>query len=522
MKSNRYLLFSLLFISLPIFSPLPQLQAQGYFCGSSVYESILAPVSPEMKQREKTINDAIHSVTYSEEALEHARTNDDNQHYVFPVVFHILHQNGPENIPDSQVFRSLDQLNAAFANEGYYDQGIGEDVNVSFCLAQRDKFGQPSNGINRIYDPNFDTLRIHDDFSHMYRAYSWPSDKVINIYVVKNIDFAGAFASLPWSHPKGDPQDGITTRVEYVGTDDSTSSVMAHEMGHWLGLYHTFQGGCPNWDCTRNGDLICDTPPDSIAVTWEGCVTHQNNCETDADDLSENNPFSIDQPDAHTNYMDYNRTSCYNSFTLGQKDRMRSASRLFRKSNYESEYCAATNAHDVTMYEIRRPSQFTCDTDSIRLKVRFINNSPSFLQYIEVNYRMDEDEEQTYIWRGLANPAGDPVWVDLPNVATPEPGPHRLHIRLSNPNGLPDAFPPNDSMSHAFFVPGIVDVPWIERFNDGLPTDWFPRAAKGNEWVTRPTFGCEDFTSGTDEENQSLSLEFNYSLEASYSRYYTP
>ena len=86
------------------------------------------------------------------------------------------------------------------------------------------------------------------------------------------------YAYLASSH--GEPFDGIVCEAEYFGSSPQNNVVLVHEMGHYLNLYHTFQGGCENDDCLANGDRVCDTPPDQ--VTFSGCG--YNSCETDTDD----------------------------------------------------------------------------------------------------------------------------------------------------------------------------------------------------------------------------------------------
>jgi len=84
--------------------------------------------------------------------------------------------------------------------------------------------------------------------------------------------------------------------------------VVVHEVGHSLGLRHTFSGGC-GVDCITSGDYICDTPP--VLSPNYGCPTGINSCSNDVPDL----------PDLVENYMDYS-PNCANMFTQGQKDRM--------------------------------------------------------------------------------------------------------------------------------------------------------------------------------------------------------
>ncbi|HIA36889.1 MAG TPA: hypothetical protein EYN89_09245, partial [Flavobacteriales bacterium] len=125
------------------------------------------------------------------------------------------------------------------------------------------------------------------------------------------------------------------------------SSVHIHEAGHYLGLYHTFEGGCTNNDCLNDGDRVCDTPPDN-STSNVSCNAIVNTCSTDDDDLSANNPFRPianggigDQNDFIKNHMDYGDIACHNSFTDGQRDRMRTALTTSRYSLLQSKGCVS-------------------------------------------------------------------------------------------------------------------------------------------------------------------------------------
>ena len=265
-----------------------------------------------------------------------------------PVVVHVIHQNGPENISDAQVFDAIQHLNDAFANIDFYDPNTGVDVGIDFCLAIRDPENNSSNGINRIESALTNVTVETQDFD-LKALLQWNPLDYLNIWVVNEITSLSAgsgvagYANFPAVH--GLPADGIVIEANYTGSSQDNSKVLVHEAGHYLGLYHTFEGGCNNDDCQTNGDRVCDTPPDQSTAPV-ACSEVINTCNTDEDDTSTNNPFrSIalgglgDQNDMYINYMDYGHLPCYSAFTQGQKERMNNALSTTRQSLLESYGC---------------------------------------------------------------------------------------------------------------------------------------------------------------------------------------
>ncbi|MEM9836827.1 MAG: M43 family zinc metalloprotease, partial [Bacteroidota bacterium] len=239
--------------------------------------------------------------------------------YELPIVFHILHNNGPENISDARILRSLDQLNASMANLAYYDQGTGVNTQIQFCLAQRSPENLPSNGITRQVTPLTELDADTEDITLKNLA-RWTTSAYVNVYVVREICGLGfgcgvaGYAYLPGAH--GGPADGIVIEARWLGNGEANNSVLTHEVGHYLGLQHTFRGGCTNDDCLADGDLVCDTPPDN-STSPVPCSGSVNTCTTDTD-----SGFATDQPDMFINYMDYGFFNCYSAFTAGQSGRM--------------------------------------------------------------------------------------------------------------------------------------------------------------------------------------------------------
>lgn len=268
-----------------------------------------------------------------------------------PVVFHIIHENGNENISDAQINDVLGIINDGFSHGGSYNTGLGVNTNIQFCLASEDELGNASTGINRIQNA-LTNMDLADELA-VKNLSRWDPLKYLNIWVVKSIG-GGSIAGFSYlANNHGSLIDGVLIDDNYVSYNESNTAILVHEIGHYCNLYHTFEGGCFNDDCMLSGDKVCDTAPDNDTFQGPNCGSY-NSCTTDADDISINNPFSADENDMDYLFMDYSFYNCFSAFTQGQADRMYNSLLSFRSSLFMDNPCNTnlsnnTDEEDLTI-----------------------------------------------------------------------------------------------------------------------------------------------------------------------------
>ncbi len=241
--------------------------------------------------------------------------------YEIPVVVHIItHDNGTTgDITDQMVQSQIDVLNEDYlAIPGTLGEN-GTFTGIRFVLASEDPNGDPTNGITRTANTNWYN---DNDESGFKSTLMWDPNRYLNFYT-NNTQYLG-YAWFPqWS--VGGWQDGIVVYYRSFGRNSpffpyNLGRTATHEVGHWLGLLHTFQDGCGTAGapgCYSTGDRVCDTDPD--AGQTFGCPGGTS---------------CVSYPIPVENYMEYTDDACMDLFTWEQANRARCSLTSYRPIGY--------------------------------------------------------------------------------------------------------------------------------------------------------------------------------------------
>jgi hypothetical protein len=212
-----------------------------------------------------------------------------------PVAVHVVRSNaGSWNVTDAQINNQIAVLNAAYAS-----------TNFQFSLASIDRTN------NTAWSQHTPGSAAE---SAMKSALAISPATTLNFYTCNIGGGLLGYATFPWSYPENSYMHGVVclysslpggTAAPYNLGDTAT-----HEVGHFVGLYHTFQGGC-----SGNGDFVADTPAEASPAY--GCPVGRNTCSGPGND-----PIH--------NFMDYTDDDCMDHFTAGQSARADAQMAIYR------------------------------------------------------------------------------------------------------------------------------------------------------------------------------------------------
>ncbi len=315
-----------LLIALIAISCLPGYTQPLRRCGAQQQDSLLKARNPAYARARAHLQELLSQPT----AGNRKKAAQAEVTLIIPVVVHVIHNTpsgemgGSENanITDRQIFSQLDVLNEDYQRKantnGFNTHPAGANVNIEFRLANLDPQGRRSTGITRTYSTktSYATYEV-DKLANL--AY-WPSDQYLNIWVTRITGEFIGYAQFPdASNEPGlaeynglEKTDGVVIDFQNFGREGTASRgpynlgrTTTHEVGHWLGLLHTWG----DEDC--GNDYCPDTPPAFGPNETLTCDQTTSRCS------------GVSTRNMIENYLDYSPDRCMNIFTQDQKDRIR-------------------------------------------------------------------------------------------------------------------------------------------------------------------------------------------------------
>ncbi|KAM3500446.1 hypothetical protein MY10362_006404 [Beauveria mimosiformis] len=253
----------------------------GFIFSASLWLALLAPIvaatlEPEMAAAHRELLAIERHLARQNQSTVHPQVYID-------VYMHVLSPPGQEILSSDTLKKQFDVLNAGF-----------QPANFSFILQD---------------------IEWHSGEEFKSFAYPWGASHEADVI----LGGASPSPELLQQYPK---EDGVRIAAGTApgGSFEAYSGGLTtvHEVGHWFGLLHTFEGGCDG-----EGDFIDDTPASANAS--RGCQTGRNSCP------------GRDGLDPIHNMMDYSDDSCKTGFTPGQIDRMHGLWKKYRSHEKDTQ-----------------------------------------------------------------------------------------------------------------------------------------------------------------------------------------
>ena len=410
--------------------------------------------------------------------------------YKVPVVFHVLHNGGVENISKEQIMDALAILNrdyrlqntdalnvhADFKASNPAATCVPSDVEIEFVLATKAPNGTCFSGITRTQNAlTYDGSDGGDQVAAIVSGNDvfngqWPGNRYMNIFICAEIGGAAGYTFNPGGWSATAMQNGIWILHNYVGsigTGSVTGSrALTHEVGHWLNLSHTW-GGNNNPGVACGSDQVNDTP-ETRGVT--SCALNENFCG----------------PRANVeNYMDY--SYCSKMFSAGQVARMRAAittSNTGRANLITASNLAAVGA-DGNVYLCQAnftvPKQVVCVGEA--------------LQFSDESYNAASGWNWTF--QG-GNPATSTAQDPLVTYATPG----TYTVTLSATDGTSTDV--ETRTSYITVLPSGVSIPFFESFESYNQTSDITGYTIDNSLASTATWNLTNTAGATGSKSMKL------------------
>ncbi len=395
--------------------------------------------------------------------------------YTIPVVFHVIHQYGPENIGDAQLKDGLRVCNETFRKTSADTalivdafKPIHTDCGIQFGLATKDPDGNCHSGINRIAS-SLATTGDHAVKSLVH----WDPTRYLNIYIVSNAAGLAGHAVWPSDADTIPEWDGIVLAHSYIGdigTSDHTRSVaFAHECGHYLNLHHIWGGNnvpdfyyLPVAQAENCGfsDMVDDTP---ATIGWQSCALSGTSCGNVVDNVQ--------------NAMDY--SYCNIMFTNGQRDRMHAClnSDIAGRNNlWQQTNLIATGV-------VPEPAPL-CEADFVSDKVAVCPNTDNAIAFTNTSFHGTVDSLQWEFPGGVPSTSSQ----NNPTVTYSTSGVHDVTLRAYSNGNFYETTKPNYL---TVLADNQVGYPFSESFEETVALDgtlWSRASVEAeNQWELTTT-----------------------------------
>ena len=281
MKKNLFVLLGLTLFTSSVF-------AQKLPCATDEMRKKMVAAHPEILEREAEFNRQVTEGLKNFDFARAHKTTDtlmpDSFWYDVPIVVHVIHDYGTENLSDDDIFNDLIQWNRVYAKQNAdtadviqpFKKWIG-NPHIRLHLATKDRFGNPTKGITR--HRSYLTYNGTDES----KLDDWPNTSYVNIWFTEGLMAQGGFQPAAYAYFPATGEavpywDGVICMASYAVEDKTVN----HELGHVFNLLHVWgnNNAAGAGTCADGGtDYVDDTPPtighlDCTNVNDTQCATN--------------------------------------------------------------------------------------------------------------------------------------------------------------------------------------------------------------------------------------------------------